>query len=87
MFKTLQEEITHAAKAVEASIQNGQPLEMVDTKPVIDLLDEVGTGKWQLVDSPGGNLCNYLRHFIAVYRTSFGTLVLDDMLMLSFDSV
>ncbi|KAK9904932.1 hypothetical protein WJX75_005876 [Coccomyxa subellipsoidea] len=47
------EEITHAAKAVEASIQNGQPLEMVDTKPVIDLLDEVGTGNWQLVDSPG----------------------------------
>ena len=57
LFKTLQEEITHAAKAVEASIQNGQPLEMVDTKPVIDLLDEVGTGNWQLVDSPGGNLC------------------------------
>ncbi len=49
----MQEEIISAAKTVENSIQNGQPLEMVDTKPVTDLLDEVGTGSWQLLEAPG----------------------------------
>lgn len=53
MHKTIQEGIASAAKAVEQSIQNGQPVGLVDTKPVTDLLNEVGTGQWQMVESPG----------------------------------
>ena len=53
MHKTLQEGIAIAAKAVERSIQDGQPVGLVDTKPVTDLLNEVGTGQWQMVESPG----------------------------------
>ena len=26
---------------------------LVDTKPVTDLLNEVGTGQWEVVESPG----------------------------------
>ena len=43
-LQTLQDGISSAAKAVEHSIKHGQPLDFVDTRPVTDLLNEVGHG-------------------------------------------
>lgn len=42
----VQEEITKAARLVEQSIADGQPVAFAHTKPVTDLLNEVGTGDW-----------------------------------------
>lgn len=48
--QTLQEGISSAAKAVEHSIKHGQPLDFVDTRPVTDLLNEVGAGDLSAID-------------------------------------
>ena len=42
-MQTLEEGISSAAKAVEHSIKHGQPLDFVDTRPVTDLLNEIGS--------------------------------------------
>ena len=49
-LQTLQDGISSAAKAVEHSIKHGQPLDFVDTRPVADLLNEVGHGELSTLD-------------------------------------
>ena len=49
-LQTLQDGISSAAKAVEHSIKHGQPLDFVDTRPVADLLNEVGHGDLSTLD-------------------------------------
>ena len=49
-MQTLEEGISSAAKAVEHSIKHGQPLDFVDTRPVTDLLKEVGRGDLSALD-------------------------------------
>ena len=50
IVQTLEEGISSAAKAVEHSIKHGQPLDFVDTRPVTDLLNEVGSGDLSALD-------------------------------------
>ena len=50
LVQTLEEGISSAAKAVEHSIKHGQPLDFVDTRPVTDLLNEVGSGELSALD-------------------------------------
>ena len=55
-MQTLEEGISSAAKAVEHSIKHGQPLDFVDTRPVTDLLNDVGSGDLSTLDpSISGN--------------------------------
>ena len=49
-MQTLEEGISSAAKAVEHSIKHGQPLDLVDTRPVTDLLNEIGSGDLSALD-------------------------------------
>ena len=51
MVQVVQEEINKAARLVEQSIADGQPVAFAHTKPVTDLLNEVGTGDWQYLQA------------------------------------
>ena len=50
----LQEEIARAARAVERSIEDGQPVAFAHHKPVTDLLNEVGAGDWSALQGGAG---------------------------------
>jgi hypothetical protein len=51
--QVLQEEIARAARAVERSIEDGQPVAFAHHKPVTDLLNEVGAGDWSSLQGGG----------------------------------
>ena len=60
-MQTLEEGISSAAKAVEHSIKHGQPLDLVDTRPVTDLLNEIGSGDLSALDPAISGMPTFLK--------------------------